>query len=433
MPNQKTISGSNTVVVDNPTKQRFFLVAILFIGIAVAFLDRVNVSVLVANEQFLLDMGIIGQPVKIGMLMSLFLVTYGIANITLSPLGDYIGPRKAMTICILLMIISLFMGGLAGTFTMMLAARIVLGIGEGFYYPMQSLYVKNWFPPKERGRANATWIIGQSLAPALAMPFFAYIIAAYGWRFSFFACVALTLIPMYLFWFHTKDTPREHKKVNAAELQHIEEGLAQELKNKDVLVKESVLSRLKLFVFNYRYWLLVCWYASLQMMYWGLIAWLPTYLKSTKGFSWTEMGWLASLPFIAGMVFKGFSGVICDRLGRSAPVLAMAMLLASICIYTGIIAADKYVAAVLIACGIGFSTMGTPAAWTLLQGLVPGKSLSIAAGTMNGLSTGLSALSPVVIGFFITTTGGMDGALYFIVGIGIAAAGLASILAVQKY
>jgi hypothetical protein len=40
-----------------PTKQRFIIVAILFIGILVAYLDRVNVSVLAANEVFYLSSG----------------------------------------------------------------------------------------------------------------------------------------------------------------------------------------------------------------------------------------------------------------------------------------------------------------------------------------------------------------------------------------
>lgn len=41
-----------------PTRKRFLIVACLFIGIFIAYLDRVNVSVLAANEPFLAYMGI---------------------------------------------------------------------------------------------------------------------------------------------------------------------------------------------------------------------------------------------------------------------------------------------------------------------------------------------------------------------------------------
>ena len=249
-----------------PTKQRFFIVGMLFIGIMVAYLDRVNVSILGANDEFLTYMGIQGEPIQIGMMMSMFLAAYGIANVTLSPLGDYLGPRKAMSLCIVIWTISLFIGGFATSFSMFIIARIILGVGEGWYYPMQSVFIKNWIPPQERGRANAVWVIGQSLAPAIAMPLFAYVIGHYGWRDSFYLCIVLGLIPLYLFWFHSTDKPSTHKKVNAAELKYIEEGLAKEVKSTQVGEKQSFWERVKPFSTNYKYWLLVCWYMSLQFM-----------------------------------------------------------------------------------------------------------------------------------------------------------------------
>lgn len=95
-----------------PTSQRFWVVGILFIGIMVAYLDRVNVAVLVANNGFLIDMGIKDDPIKIGMLTSSFLIAYGAANVILSPLGDYLGPRRTMIICIIIWAIAATIGGL---------------------------------------------------------------------------------------------------------------------------------------------------------------------------------------------------------------------------------------------------------------------------------------------------------------------------------
>ena len=126
-----------------PTKQRVALVVILLVTLLIAYLDRVNVSVLLADNVFLTEMGIKGNPVQMGMLMTIFLIAYGISNVILSPLGDILGPRKAMSLSILLWAGSLFLGGLASTFTTMLVARFILGIGEGMHWPMQSKFVKN--------------------------------------------------------------------------------------------------------------------------------------------------------------------------------------------------------------------------------------------------------------------------------------------------
>lgn len=125
-----------------PTRKRFLIVACLFIGIFIAYLDRVNVSVLAANEPFLAYMGIEGMPLQIGMMMTVFLAAYGIANVVLSPLGDYLGPRKAMMLCILIWTIALMIGGVATSFALIIICRILLGIGEGFYYPLQSVFIK---------------------------------------------------------------------------------------------------------------------------------------------------------------------------------------------------------------------------------------------------------------------------------------------------
>ena len=349
-----------------PTKKRFVIVFCLFIGIFIAYLDRVNVSVLAANDPFLIEMGIKGVPVQIGMMMSVFLAAYGVANVVLSPLGDYLGPRKSM----------------------------------------------------------------MSVAPAIAMPFFAYLIAGFGWRSNFWVCLVLGLIPLYLLWRHTADTPRQHKSINAAELSLIEDGQETPGPKAEAI---PLKTRLSGFVGNYRYWLLVFWYLCLQCMYWGLITWLPSYLKTARNFSWQEMGWLASLPFVLSIIFKVFSGVLADKVGRSAPILMAAMFCAGICVYFGASTEHKYLSAVLLALAVAFCTMGTPVAWTLLQGIIPSSSMSTASGIMNGLANGLASLAPAMIGFFISTTGHYGGGLLCLVFTGAAATVAAGILALQKY
>lgn len=156
------------------------------------------------------------------------------------------------------------------------------------------------------------------------MPFFAWLIGTHGWRMNFHVCLVLGLIPLYLLWRHVADTPRQAKGINAAELAHIEAG--QEQAPASAEEKIPVAVRFKAFAGNYRYWLLVFWYLCLQCMYWGRITWLPSYLKTARGFSWSEMGWLASLPFVLSIFCKASSGILADKVGRSAPILMCAML-----------------------------------------------------------------------------------------------------------
>ncbi len=145
------------------------------------------------------------------------------------------------------------------------------------------------------------------------------------------------------------------------------------------------------------------------------------------------MGWLASLPFVLSIFCKASSGILADKVGRSAPILMCAMLFAGLCVYFGASVDNKYASAVLLSCSVAFCTMGTPVAWTLLQSLVPGSSMSTASGIMNGFANGLAALAPALIGLFITLTGQFSGGLLCLVFTSAAATLAAAILVIQKY
>jgi sugar phosphate permease len=429
------MEGNGTIGVGEmkPTKERVILVLILLVTLLIAYLDRVNVSVLLADNTFLTDMGIKGQPMQMGLLMTVFLIFYGISNVFLSPLGDILGPRKAMSLSILLWGLSLIIGGIASTFTIMLAGRVILGIGEGMHWPMQSKYVKNWFPPHERGKANAVWVVGLMAGPAIAMPFLTWAIQSYGWRMSFFILVAFGLLPLILLWFRTTDFPRESKFANKAECELIEEGQKAENEMEAQRGHTTVWENMKVFIFNYRFWMVTLYYFCLASIFWGTMAWLPSYLKVARNFSWAAMGAFASLPYILGIASVLASGYISDKMGRRAPLCIVSMLGAAAGIYFGAYAPDNTTAAILISFGIASIGLGIAPAWAMVQQIVPGKAIGAGAGMMNGVSNGGSAFSPFLMGFFISISGSYVGGLMFLVGLALFAACCASVLAYQKY
>lgn len=432
--NNNVTSSPQLTYSPQATKQRWKIVAILFVTLLVAYLDRVNVSVLVVDNAFLTVLGIKGDPVRIGMMMTSFLAAYALGNVLLSPLGDYLGPRKAMSLSIFLWSVALCVGGIASGFMMMMAARIMLGVGEAMHYPMQSAYVKNWFPPFERGKANSIWQFGIFVGPAIGMPFFTAIIQGTGWRGSFFVLAAIGMIPVLLLWFMTKDHPHQHKGVNKQELEYIEAGLAEEQRKEAEASSLKTTDAIKMFIGNYRYWILVIFYSSVCIIFWGSLAWLPTYLKVARGFSLSNMAYLSSLPYILGFIFILLFGYLTDKVGRRAPFAATSLLGSALGIYLGANAADNTSAAIWIAIGIAFIGMGLPSVWSLMQQVVPGKAIGAGAGVMNGVSNGVASLAPVIIGWLIAASGGsyMSG-LMFLVGAGIVAALAMSILVMQRY
>ncbi|HWR07660.1 MFS transporter [Sporomusa sp.] len=413
-------SGLNwpAVAGEKPTRQRVVVILILLVTLLVAYLDRVNISVLVADDTFLQEMGIQGDALAMGSLMSIFLFTYAITNALLSPLGDLWGPRKVMSVAIILWMISCVYGGIVSSFTGMVVARCILGLGEGMHWPMQMKYVKNWFPPQERARANSTWLIGLTAGPALAMPFMVWIIGEWGWRSSFFALAALGLIPLVLIWFFTTDSPRESKRINHLELEHIEYGLrteAEALATRAVADSNSDRENWKGFLLNFDYWLCVVFYVFSTSAWWGLATWIPSYLKQAMGFSWKSMGFWANAPYAAGIVALIIAGYVTDKIERKATFGILHMLGAAVGIYFAAHATGQVEAALWLILAVSSLLIGQPGHWAIIQKVVPAKALGAGSGFESCLGSLGGAITPMIVGYFINVTGSYMGGLMCLV------------------
>jgi sugar phosphate permease len=423
-----------TIVTAWPTRQRVFLVIILFITLLFSFLDRINMSVLLADATFLSDLGIKNDTVKMGLLMSVFLIIYAASNIVLSPSGDLLGPRKAILICLPIWAAAMLCSSFATTFARMLFSRGMLGLGEGMHYPVQMKCVKNWFSPPERGKANSVWQFGLFVGPAFAVPFFAWQVDRSGWRMSFTILAAATIIPFLLVWYFTADHPRDHKWDSQFELGHVEAGLRRELEAEANLTTASFGETLRSFIFNYRYLLLLACFFFNAAVWWGIMTWLPAYPEVARGFSWSQMGALASLPYIFGGICLVIFGCFTDKAGRRAPFCAIAVIGMAVALYLAAHATDNCSSAYLIAIAVGFDAVGLSATWSLCQQLVPTRALGTGAGLMNGIGSIGGALWPIIIGYFIGADGGSYvGGLMCLVVSSIAGALCMLALAFKKY
>jgi sugar phosphate permease len=417
-----------------PTKIRVWLVVILLFTLLVAYLDRVNISVIMADSQFLQELGLVNNPVGQGFLMTFFLIAYGLGNVLLSPVGDKLGPRKAMSIALISWTIPVMLGGMARSLPVLYVSRFILGAGEAMHYPMQIKFVKNWFPLQERGKANSVWVMGTMIGPAIAMPVFAYIVAMYGWRSTFWVCAALGLVILPIIWFCTTDRPGQHKWVNKKELEHIESGQQAESQRQEQGVKTgNVWQNYLLLVTNLDFVCSTVAYWSSVSMWWGIMSWLPQYLKVARGFSWAEMGFFSSLPYLLGIFGIMFAGYSADRIKRSAPINCLGLAGCAFFILLGATASDSYMSAIFLAISMFFKGVSQPMAWTVLQAFMPSKIIGQAAGLQNGSSQLIGSLSPIVIGYLISVTGTYTAGLMYLVVFGFIGATSGLYLVYRKY
>jgi sugar phosphate permease len=262
------------------------------------------------------------------------------------------------------------------------------------------------------------------------MPLFAWIVSLWGWRATYWFCAVMGFAILPLVWW-TKDRPEQHKSVNQAELDYIHSGSeqapAQQKSPNKFWANAKVLLTKPDYIFN-----MVAFWGS-TIMFWGLVAWLPAYLKGARGFSWMAMGWLSSLPFALGAVGVISYGIISDKVGgRRAPYFALSMTGSAVFIYLGAIVHDNLTAALCMAVAMGWTGVNLAATFTIIQKIAPADIIGTAVGLHNGSSQFLGAFVPAIVGYVIATTGSYMGGLMFMVSCGAVGACSAIAMTLRK-
>ncbi len=413
-----------------PGHGRYFLTVILLVVFAIHYLQRINISVLLADPKFLLDMGLNGEPGKQGMLMTFFLLAYALTNFSTGSLGDRFGPRRLMLLGVLIGGAAMLLGGAAAGFGTLLLARVLLGIGHGIHYPNHGVFIRHWFPSWERGKANSIPSIGSNLGPIMAMPLFTVVTLTWGWKMSFYVMAgAAFLVALPLILLFIRDLPSECSWIGDSEKKYLQENVGQcaygyESKEKSLTVRTKEVLATPQFI-----WLMVV-YAAFLSIWFGLLTWLPQYLTLARGLSFKTMGYIASLPYVLGIGGLLLAGFGSDRIGRRAPFALCAFMGAALFLFGAAIIENSYLSALLITAGTGTISLFIGVFWAMVQNRLPGHLVGFATGLISGVGNLFSALTPVAIGFLIQFFHSYFAGILYLVGSGLVGA-LCSIMLVR--
>ena len=410
-------------------RYRFLVISLVWLAFFLGAFDRSNVSLLLVDPGFLREMGLESSPERQGLVMTMLLFPYALSNIFLSPSVDRWGPRRVLTLMTGLWAAVALLMGTASSYLVLLAGRSARGLAEGPLFPVANRTVRYWFPPSERGLANAIWTSGQRVGLALSVPVLTFTIAALGWRFSFFlqsALVAATVCPA--LWFLMGDRPEVTRRVGEKEIHYITQWRRDE-QGKPAQWRHD----LPLLLGNYRYWLMVTYHLGLLAVYYGMITWLPKYLKEGRGFDAAHLVVFATLPHVAAAIASILFGALSDRFPRLAAFCVVGLGGAGISVCVAALAPDPTVSAALMVLGFGFWGMGSPSYYAIMQRIIPGNIMATGIGIDNGLANLGSAIVPTLVGLLVGATGSYLAGLLLIAGLGVAGSLAALALAVQKY
>lgn len=350
----------------------------------------------------------------------------GLGGLVMGTIVDRVGARRAMIPCVIIWGLTTFLTGFMGSFVMIIVMRAVLGFAETCNTPSCNRTIQQWFPKHERGRANSIWFLGVTLGPLVSIPLLTWLIAAFGWRGSFFTLGAIGIIPVALLLLLLYNSPEEHPRISKEELDYITTNNPQLDSGKVSKVDYSFLK-------SSTFWLCVITYTATNMFCFGIGSWMPVYLKETLGFSWAAMGGLATLPYLLASVGSIAAGAIADKIGKNAIVATICTVLAGVFIYLTTVFANPYVVTITMSLAVAFGMSAIPNWFACLINSSKSDQVGSASGIFLAFSYGGSAVAPVMIGAMASATGAFTGGFLSMAILCVVAAGAGVFLMKKAY
>ena len=153
-------------------------------------------------------------------------------------------------------------------------------------------------------------------------------------------------------------------------------------------------------------------------LFYLFVTWLPSYLFLGRGFTLKEMGWYASLPWVAGFLAQPLVGSASDWLirrgisvtvARKSIIIAMQLLAGSV-VLAGY-AEQPLTAVWLLTLSVACESASTSLLWTACTDVAPPSVAGSLAGLMNTAGALAGILAPTVTGLFVKLTGSFQHAL----------------------
>jgi MFS family permease len=406
-----------------PSRTRYWVIAFAIILAVIQYIDRVAISQ--AMPEIAGDLKL--SDAQKGAVFSAFGLAYALFEIPTGWLGDKIGARRVLARVVLWWSFFTAATGWVGSYVSLLITRFLFGAGEAGCFPNLTKAFSTWLPKSERTRAQAIMWMGARWGGAFTPLLVVGVMAFMSWRWAFhvFALLGVAWTVVFLWWF--RDNPRDHKGVNAAELELLKENESNVQGHGNVPWRKLVTSPTM--------WMLWAQYFCLSYGWYFYVTWLPTYLKDVRGLEFKSnavMKWLADVlegmlspemtlkvlsATLAGipLLFGGFgsltAGMISTRwLARGAKVVKVRRLFGCLGFTgaAGLLMLSFYIADPLLAMlAMGMASfcndLTMPGSWSTCMD-VGGKYAGTVSGSMNMMGNFGGMAGPLVVGLVLSWT-----------------------------
>jgi ACS family hexuronate transporter-like MFS transporter len=377
---------------------RWSILALLFFGTTINYLDRIVLGVLVPDIR--LELQISNEAY--GWITAAFQSAYTVGLLFMGGFVDRFGSRIAYAVAAIAWSAAAGLTVFARSAVQFAVWRGFLGLSESCNFPAAIKSVSEWFDEKDRAFATGVFNSGTNISAVIGPPVLVYLSRAYGWRICFLltASLGIAWVAAWL-WIH----PSVDKV-----------GLA---KSRGMPWWEAVALR--------ETWGFAAGKFFSDPVWWFYLFWLPLYLHDVRKLDMQAVGW--ALPFIYVMASVGsvtggwLSGLLIRRGWQPIRARKTVMLICACCVPVaafGVVVPNAIHAILLFSLATAAHQGWSANLFTTVSDSVPPNAVGAVVG-IGGFAGGLSGIifSAIVPGYVITAFGyrpvflGMAG-FYFI-------------------
>ncbi|MFG0261597.1 MAG: MFS transporter [Novipirellula sp. JB048] len=398
------------------------------VSILVNYIDRGALSVAIPA----IDAEFSMTPTQKGLLLSVFFWSYALLQLPAGWLVDRYDVKWVYAGGYLIWTLATAMTGFVGGFMALVAARLLLGLGESAAYPAISRLIVENFPEQKRGIANALIDAGTKIGPALSILAGGLLVDSFGWR-ALFIVLGLGGVIWLVPWIYYVPSRSRQASVTVAATPAADpaEIAPAETTRAETTRAEIARPAIAQVALHRSVWGTSLGMFSLGYVWYFLLTWLPSYLMDVHDLNLKETAFSAALPFLAMAASSVFWGWAADHMiqrGHSATFARKLISLSGLAI-AGVLliaASQAQSASVCIGlltgacCALGMFTANV---WAMTQTLA-GPAAGSWTGIQNCVGNMGGVISPLVAGWSVGQTGTYQTAFYVaaaVIAMGIAA------------
>lgn len=306
--------------------RRYTVIGLFFISTVICYVDRVNVSVAIIPMSRAMGY----SPATQGLILSAFFWGYIVSQLAGGWMADRFGGKAVLAFGVASWSLATFVTPFGATISLslLLGARVLLGIGEGVNFPAIHSLAARWAPARERSRALALNYTGIFLGTIMALLGSPLLIIHYGWPAVFYISGAVGAIWLVAWVIKAGDGPENSRGVRPDELEVI-------LADRPSLARPESIPWISI-LREKAVWAIVLAHVCNNWGFYILLLWLPTYLNRALKVPMERVGEYSLIPWGATFVVGNLAGWLSDwMLARGATVTTVRKLVQSAGFFMG--------------------------------------------------------------------------------------------------